>query len=114
MCPSLNGKSCVDPEGVIYGILCDIQFSGIVITNSGKKFLLERDEDMKQIEREETYGGKEKRDYAGEFNICAGFCDSFDAAVSSHGRLFHWSLLMSTSTVLVCIMTEATAWRTTL
>lgn len=87
MCPSQNGGNCVDSQGVSYGILCDTRFSGIVITTSGKKFLLEREEDMKQLEVEEMYGAKEKRDYAGTFDNCAGFCDTYDKAVSTSCHL---------------------------
>ncbi|KAK6382536.1 hypothetical protein LTR65_010507 [Meristemomyces frigidus] len=81
MCPAMSGKTCTDTGGVTYGILCATRFSGIVITNSGKKFLLERDEDFEQIEAE-MRGGREKRDYTGTFDNCAGFCDTYDKAVS--------------------------------
>ncbi|KAK1086414.1 hypothetical protein LTR33_001578 [Friedmanniomyces endolithicus] len=74
MCPALNGKYCVDAGGDKYGILCNIQFSGMVITNSGKKLLMERipgeaDGPMSDIA---------KRTYAGSFDNCAEFCDEYD------------------------------------
>ncbi|KAK5166159.1 uncharacterized protein LTR77_008420 [Saxophila tyrrhenica] len=39
LCPSQNGQECVDAAGNVYGILCNTYISGIVITNSGRKFL---------------------------------------------------------------------------
>ncbi|KAK3076055.1 hypothetical protein LTR53_000100 [Teratosphaeriaceae sp. CCFEE 6253] len=71
---ALNGKYCVDAGGDKYGILCNIQFSGMVITNSGKKTLMERipgeaDGPMSDIA---------KRTYAGSFDNCVEFCDEYE------------------------------------
>ncbi|KAK4539809.1 hypothetical protein LTR36_010343 [Oleoguttula mirabilis] len=93
----MSGKTCTDTGGVTYGILCATRFSGIVITNSGKKFLLERDEDFEQIEAE-MRGGREKRDYTGTFDNCAGFCDTYDKA-SCGGVGFQGGYCMAYDTV---------------
>ncbi|KAI7470110.1 hypothetical protein KC357_g6228 [Hortaea werneckii] len=57
MCPDLNGQTCVDVQTQSYGILCNTRFSGIVITTSGKKYLMEREEDLERIKLEEMYLG---------------------------------------------------------
>ena len=36
VCPSLDGQSCVDDKGAVYGILCGTSLSGTVITMSGR------------------------------------------------------------------------------
>ena len=82
LCPNLDKSSCMDTAGVTYNILCNTRFSGVVITNSGRKYLLEREEDLMRIAQEETYAGKEKRDYTGTFDNCVTYCDSFDKNVS--------------------------------
>ena len=82
MCPGLHDETCTDSAGVTYGVLCDTRFSGIVITNSGKKYLMEREEDFKRIAEEEKYAGVKKRDYAGTFDNCVGFCDTYESSVS--------------------------------
>ncbi|KAK3053777.1 hypothetical protein LTR09_005057 [Extremus antarcticus] len=61
VCPSQNGKQCIDVFGNVYGILCNTFISGIVITNSGKKFLRHKD----------------KRGYTGTFEACLEFCDAY-------------------------------------
>ncbi|GAB1742741.1 hypothetical protein NU219Hw_g8453t1 [Hortaea werneckii] len=86
MCPALNGQTCLDPQRQSYGVLCNTRFSGIVITTSGKKYLMEREEDLERIKLEEMYmaaGGTtvEKRDFQGNFTNCAGFCDGYPADV---------------------------------
>ena len=63
MCPALNSATCVDGAGVVYGVLCDTQFSGVVITNSGKKFLLEWAGRREVVDEDDEL---EKRDYTGE------------------------------------------------
>ncbi|KAK5125495.1 hypothetical protein LTR85_000606 [Meristemomyces frigidus] len=93
----MSGQSCTDSEGVTYGIICDTRFSGIVITNSGKKFLLERDEDLKYIEAE-MHAEKEKRDFTGTFDNCAGFCDTYDVN-SCGGVAFEGGYCMAYDTV---------------
>ena len=75
-----------------YGVLCNTRFSGVVITNSGKKYLLEREEDFKRIAEEETYAGVKKRDYAGTFDNCAGFCDTYESNVSMLTRIVCWAV----------------------
>lgn len=69
MCPGINGKSCKDSNGDVYGILCDTHFSGIVITASGKK-----ERDASSVE-DWGVAAVEERDYAGTFDNCASFCD---------------------------------------
>ena len=66
----------------MYGVLCNTQLSGIVITTSGKKYLMERAEDLERIKREETYT-LEKREFSGNFTNCATFCDSYQSDVST-------------------------------
>lgn len=61
MCPAANGYSCIDSDDVVYGVLCNTRFSGEVITNSGKRMLMD----------------KSKRDYSGTFDNCVGFCDTY-------------------------------------
>ncbi|RMY43563.1 hypothetical protein D0864_15821, partial [Hortaea werneckii] len=81
MCPDLNGQTCVDAQTQSYGLLCNTRFSGIVITTSGKKYLMEREADLERIKLEEMYmgSGVEKRDFQGNFTNCAGFCDGYPA-----------------------------------
>lgn len=43
VCPALNGQECQDVAGNKYGILCNTLLSGIVITNSGRKFLRQKE-----------------------------------------------------------------------
>ncbi|KAI6914649.1 hypothetical protein KC318_g1864 [Hortaea werneckii] len=87
MCPALNGQTCLDPQRQSYGVLCNTRFSGIVITTSGKKYLMEREEDLERIKLEDMYMGTaegtvvEKRDFQGNFTNCAGFCDGYPADV---------------------------------
>lgn len=77
----------MDTLGDIYGVLCDVRFSGVVITTSGKKLLKEREGaelerrhigDVKVAERDESDQSVEKRSYAGSFNICAMSCGAFN------------------------------------
>ncbi|TKA28888.1 hypothetical protein B0A50_03299 [Salinomyces thailandicus] len=96
MCPSLEGQTCVDALGQKYGILCRTRFSGIVITTSGKKFLMEREEDFEGLMRRDVEEGEEgegadgkgefeevgvleRRDYQGNFTNCVGSCDGYAA-----------------------------------
>ena len=37
LCPTNDGKECIDEAGVVYGVICNTQLSGVVITTSGKK-----------------------------------------------------------------------------
>lgn len=71
MCPSLNGKTCVDSSGLIYGVLCDQRISGVAITSSGKK----RERDEGEVQEAEL----EPRSYTGSLDLCASFCDQFDS-----------------------------------
>ena len=66
MCPAVNGATCIDSTNIVYGVLCDTQFSGVVITNSGKKFMLEKERRREVVDGEE---GVEKRDDTGEFAV---------------------------------------------
>ncbi|KAK5109456.1 hypothetical protein LTR62_007016 [Meristemomyces frigidus] len=80
--PGLNGQTCLDASGVEYGIICNTQFYGTVITNSGKVRLLRGREDL--WEEEAMGGAGRKRDYAGFFEDCADFCDNYDPSQPSN------------------------------
>ncbi|KAF2484741.1 hypothetical protein BDY17DRAFT_323573 [Neohortaea acidophila] len=49
---------CLDFAGLVYGILCEMELSGVVITSDGKKM-------------------KEKRTFTGSLENCLDFCDEF-------------------------------------
>jgi len=80
MCPNLDGKSCIDSLGHVYGVLCDTRFSGVVLTNSGKKLMMEkerRDDEASGLGSEMVLnegGVLEKRDFTGE--SCQGVQDT--------------------------------------
>ncbi|TKA68203.1 hypothetical protein B0A55_09373 [Friedmanniomyces simplex] len=77
MCPALNGKSCVDADGDVYGVLCDTRFSGTVITNSGKKEKAKKGR-MIRGQSMDAESELDKRDFTGTFDGCADFCNSYD------------------------------------
>jgi hypothetical protein len=75
MCPALDAKQCLDAAGITYGVLCDTRFSGIVITNSGKKERMVKKMMEREMEEEMVV---EKRDITGTFNNCADFCNAYN------------------------------------
>lgn len=98
MCPSLNNKSCIDSIGGVYGIICDVRWSGIVITASGKQKRVDKASVAQEerealaaaaalVERAEMNVGERDaeavaelaaRTYTGTFDGCTSYCDMFD------------------------------------
>lgn len=69
VCPALDGQTCSDSSGHVYGILCGQRFTGITITSIGKdRLLLDRGAD----------DNIEARSYTGSLDACAASCDQFD------------------------------------
>ncbi|QIW99388.1 hypothetical protein AMS68_004906 [Peltaster fructicola] len=66
ICPALNGQTCMDAFGSVYGVLCDQQLTGVAITSLGKK------------ERAREADELDDRSYTGSLNACAASCDQFD------------------------------------
>ena len=59
---------CVDPEGILYGVICNSRLGGIVIVDSGK---------LKEREAEPE-GALRERSYTGTFEGCTGFCNTYN------------------------------------
>lgn len=90
MCPSLDKRRCQDSIGGVYGVLCDTNLIGTVITTSGK---LKREEDERDLEEASLLGerdgaaleGRELMDreidartFTGTFDGCGGYCSNYD------------------------------------
>lgn len=72
ICPAYGGATCVDAEGILYGIVCNTRLGGIIIVDSGK--LKERE--AKPEPRAEV--GLRQRSYTGTFEGCTGFCNTYN------------------------------------
>jgi hypothetical protein len=94
MCPANDGKTCIDADGIRYGVLCGYRFSGNVITNFGrKKFLLDRDNGGGKNMRRRML---EERDYVGTFEYCSEFCDVYsDLSAYCMGVGYHGGYCMA-------------------
>lgn len=70
ICPAYGGATCVDAEGILYGIICNTRLGGIIIVDSGK---------LKEREAEpQPEGALQERSYTGTFEGCTGFCDTYN------------------------------------
>lgn len=73
MCPSYGGATCIDADGIVYGIICNTRLGGIVIVDSGK-LLKEREAEADP----EPEGALQQRSYTGTFEGCTGFCNTYN------------------------------------
>lgn len=76
VCPSYGGATCVDADGILYGIICNTRLGGIVIVDSGK--LKEREAEAEPVAEPEGEGQLVERSYTGTFEGCTGFCNTYN------------------------------------
>lgn len=87
MCPALNGQSCTDSQGFVYGVLCNTRFGGTIITSAGKH----------KMEK----ARKDKRAYTGTLDSCLGFCDMYSTKLCkgadfSNGFCHYYAVISGT------------------
>lgn len=106
LCPSQNGKRCIDTMGAIYGVVCGMRFSGSVITSFGRM-----EKRGGEVELDAGAGDGEKRHsmrkraYYSTLDYCLQSCDQYNSTLCV-GADFQGGNCMAFSNIFGTLATE--------